>query len=400
MSPASRSSGRPSMGRFLIALAIFWLAFAAVVLVVRHRAPFNPPPSAEMLSHVKVEGETLPVLWSVPAFSFASQNGKPVSNESLQGHVWIADFFYSQCTTVCPLLTARFVQLQREIRSPQARFVSFSVDPAHDSPEVLRRYAALWGDDARWQLLSTTPAELSALATGMRVKVAAGADSANTIIHSDVFLLVDEEGKVRRAYQSGSVEALARLVADVQRLSSSGEAPSLPASPPAPTAATAEARGEAIYQAMGCAGCHTRPTVAPPLDILMGARIPIAGGDSVTCDDAYLRESLLDPGRKLVAGYLNLMPSYAGQLDSAQIDDLLAYLKSRLFMSEMKGVAASGAAAADLVTDPVCHMQVRAIAEAIHADYKGKIYYFCCQMCRDNFVANPDRYLAASADRK
>ena len=387
----------PSLRRFFVALAIFWLAIVAAYLIVRHRAPFNPSPTAEMLSHSHADGKTLPVLWSVPAFRFANQNEEPVSNESLAGHVWVADFFYSQCTTVCPLLTAQLVQIQREIHSPEARFVSFSVDPAHDSPEVLHRYAAVWGDDSRWQLLSTTPVELLNLAKAMRVTVKAGADSANTIIHSSVFLLVDGEGTVRGAYESGSSEALARLVADARRLSSSAAAPS---SPPASPAATAVARGEAVYQAMGCAGCHTRPTVAPSLDGLMGAIIPIAANDSVTCDDAYLRESVLDPGKKVVAGYLSLMPSYAGHLDPEQLDDLLAYVKSQHSMAGMNGMAATDAGTTALVIDPVCHMQVRAIEETIHADYKGRTYYFCCQMCRDNFVADPDCYLAASADKE
>ncbi len=385
------------MRRFFIWLAVFWLAVAAVYLVVRHRAPVNPPPSAERLSHAHADGDTLPVLWSAPDFRFPDQNGEPVSNESLAGHVWIADFFYSQCTTVCPLLTAQFVQLQREIRAPDIRFVSFSVDPAHDTPAVLHDYAALWGDDARWRLLSTTDDELTALAKGMRVTVAAGVDSANAIIHSSVFLLVDAQGQVRGAYESGSAEALARLVADAGRLSAPAAAPT---SAPAATAATAVARGEAVYQAMGCAGCHTRATVAPPLTDLVGATVRLADGDSVTGDAAYLRESILDPTAKMVAGYPSLMPGYAANLDSAQVDDLVAYLESRHAMPGMEGAAATGAAAAELVTDPVCHMQVRAVPETLHADHDGKTYYFCSEYCRDSFVAAPGRYLGASAEKK
>ena len=119
MSSAPRSSWRHELPRFLVGLAVFWLAVAAVYLVVRHRAPANQPPSAEMLSHRPADGDALPVLWSAPTFRFPDQDAEPVSDTSLRGHVWIADFFYSQCTTVCPLLTAQFVQLQREIASPE-----------------------------------------------------------------------------------------------------------------------------------------------------------------------------------------------------------------------------------------------------------------------------------------
>jgi xanthine dehydrogenase accessory factor len=103
-----------------------------------------------------------------------------------------------------------------------------------------------------------------------------------------------------------------------------------------------------------------------------------------------------------VAGYLALMPSYQDQLTTGEFDELVHYVAS---LSERHAPSAKldNATAAvnatappvELTTDPVCKMQVRASDDTLHAAVAGKSYYFCSPSCRDQFVKNPARYLAA-----
>ncbi len=267
--------------------------------------------------------------------------------------------------------------LQRQLARSDVRFVSFSVDPAHDTPAALKAYAAQWhGDETRWRLLATTPAALHATAAGMRVLLAATTDAHDPILHSDRFLLVDAAGIVRGAYDSGDADDLKRLVADATQL------PGVAAAAPADHVPVS---GTALYDALGCAGCHARPDVAPSLAGLFGATVALADGRHVVADEAYLRAALVAPAADVVDGYGATMPSYAGQLNAAQLTALVGYLRA---------LPAGGAAAAarQLVVDPVCKMAVSVGESDLHVDRGGRRYWFCSDACRDKFLAAPTKY--------
>jgi hypothetical protein len=115
------------------------------------------------------------------------------------------------------MLTSRMVMLQRSLSGVDVRFVSFSVDPAHDTPDVLAAYADRWSEkETRWALLATTDASLADISSGFRVAAEKTNDEKNPILHSDLFFLVDADGFVRGVYPSDAGERLARetLVGD------------------------------------------------------------------------------------------------------------------------------------------------------------------------------------------
>ena len=200
----------------------------------------------------------LPVYWSVPAFDYVDQDHRHVTNQSLLGHPWIADFIFTRCTTACPVLTARMMLLQRQINSGDVKFISFSVDPPFDSPEVLKKYAADWhGDEKRWRLLSTVDdATVHATAAGMHVAVQHSDDPRNPILHTNRFILVDGNGQVRGLYDSTDEQAVAQLVTDLHSLE--------PATPG--TMHTTLTDGKELFAAVGCLACHSRTAIAPPLE--------------------------------------------------------------------------------------------------------------------------------------
>ncbi|HXN30840.1 MAG TPA: YHS domain-containing protein, partial [Polyangiaceae bacterium] len=146
--------------------------------------------------------------------------------------------------------------------------------------------------------------------------------------------------------------------------------------------------------------CHSDPRIAPTLAGLVGATVPVGRGETTVADDAYLRESILDPARKVVAGYNPLMPPYRGHLTDAEVDDLVAYLHSLEASAgdPSPGAAASRGATAAEVRDPVCGMHLMPSLGSPRADYLGKTYYFCGDPCRDRFERDPAHYSRAARD--
>ena len=159
----------------------------------------------------------LPVLGAVPPFTLTERSGRAVSAADLAGHVWVADFVFTHCPSFCPALTERMAGLQRTLAAAAdpVRLVSFSVDPAHDTPEVLRAYAERAGAREGW-LFVTGPREALAmlLRDGFKVAWADDGPPASPITHSDRFVLVDRELRIRGYYHGTDRDDVARLARD------------------------------------------------------------------------------------------------------------------------------------------------------------------------------------------
>lgn len=156
----------------------------------------------------------------VPTFSLTDQAGVTTTRESLAGRVWLADFFFTSCPDVCPVLSAHMAEVQGHYRdNPDFHLVSISVDPGTDTPPVLATYATRVGAlPGRWTFL-TGPADdiKRVVVDGFKqyVEITPGTGLAPpTILHGSRFVLVDRKGHIR-AYpdpaEPGKVE-LYRLV--------------------------------------------------------------------------------------------------------------------------------------------------------------------------------------------
>jgi cytochrome oxidase Cu insertion factor (SCO1/SenC/PrrC family) len=168
-----------------------------------------------------------PRMSALPAFRLTERSGRPLSLADLRGRPWVADFIFTQCAGACPAMTARMARLRRDL-STDVAFVSFTVDPAHDTPEVLARYAATFRADESWHFLTGAQKDLYDLSVGgfklaaMEVPPAdkaAGGDG--PFLHSSKFVLVDAEGVIRGYYDSTDEQALRALVADAGVLQAS-----------------------------------------------------------------------------------------------------------------------------------------------------------------------------------
>ena len=377
-----------------LVLGLIGALLGAVLLDDRLR----PRADAERYAFMEPPPGDLPRFWNVPEFDLPDQHGRRVTERALAGHVWIAGFFFTTCTSVCPTLTAKLRLLQRELADPDLRFVSFSVDPERDTVESLLDYQRRWSpDESRWLLLRNDPKSLSEIARGMHVVAERIGDERNPISHTSLFFLVDATGSVRGAYDANDRRALARLVADARRLLHGSAAPA---------DAGAEPSGDALFAALGCAGCHDDARLAPSLVGIWGQKVALEGGRDATVDDAYLRESIVAPAYELVRGYLPLMPSYEDALTRAEIAALVRHVGE--LARAQAGTPASGGAASsqDLAAeragveppaartsvDPVCGMTVRATEDAPQAEVGGRKSYFCSEGCRDRFTEDPSAY--------
>ncbi|HWL51838.1 MAG TPA: SCO family protein [Chthoniobacteraceae bacterium] len=165
----------------------------------------------------------------VPSFSLLERSGQQVTLDSMRGKVWIADFVFTNCPDICPLLNSRIVGIQKELLASgeNVAIVSFSVDPANDTPEVLRGYADHLGADPRWLFMTGDKAQLQKIAMEgflMAFSNEEGMAPAD-VSHSSKIALVDQNGIVRRFYEGVSRDESAKIVADVKTLLEEGGRP-------------------------------------------------------------------------------------------------------------------------------------------------------------------------------
>ena len=154
---------------------------------------------------------------SVPDFRLTTQQGKPLTLSDMKGKIWVADFIFTQCPTICPAMTQEMARLQSEFVAEPVYFVSFSVDPERDTSSVLSRYAQAYGaDERRWHFLTGDKAAIYALAKD-GFSLAAG-HNGTELLHSTRFVLVGSDGNIYGSYDSRSTPALLRLRRDLKAL--------------------------------------------------------------------------------------------------------------------------------------------------------------------------------------
>lgn len=158
----------------------------------------------------------LPELGTLGDFELTDTQGQSFGLAQLQGKIWIADFIFTSCAGICPVMSENMRKLHRKLEErPDVRFVSVTVDPETDTPEVLGDYAKRFSaDTTRWHFLTGPESAIEDL-TVNEFKVGSVEDP---IIHSNRFVLVDGDAKIR-GYYVGTEEAdLARLNEDLETL--------------------------------------------------------------------------------------------------------------------------------------------------------------------------------------
>jgi len=163
------------------------------------------------LQHVKKFHKIAP-------FKMTNQNGETITDEDYNGKIYVADFFFTTCPTICPKMTANMGELQRVFRKDsQVMLLSFSVTPKVDSVAQLKRYATEKGvEDSKWNLVTGDKKEIYTLARQSYLAVKSDGDGGKyDMIHTENFILVDPEQRIRGFYDGTDSEALQILVDDI-----------------------------------------------------------------------------------------------------------------------------------------------------------------------------------------
>jgi protein SCO1/2 len=176
------------------------------------------------LGCTKKSAKDVPVLGELPEFSLVDQDQKDFTRESMEGNLWVSAFVFTHCRSTCPRLTAHMKGLQTRVSDvPSAHFVSVSVDPRNDTPEVIKAYKTKNElDESNWRFVTGDEEAIRhVVVDGFRVPIgdedsrAAGADD---IMHSNSFVLVDEKARVRGYYRANN-DGIEDLERDLRALS-------------------------------------------------------------------------------------------------------------------------------------------------------------------------------------
>lgn len=137
---------------------------------------------------------------AVPEFEFENQNGEMISNENYANKVYVVEFFFTSCPTICPRMNENMVKIQNEFYgNPSFGIVSISIDPERDSPEVLKQYAERKGATLKnWHFLTGDKEEIYSFSNdGFRLYAGVNKDVQGGFEHSGLFALIDKEGFIR-----------------------------------------------------------------------------------------------------------------------------------------------------------------------------------------------------------
>ncbi|MDF7821135.1 SCO family protein [Runella sp. MFBS21] len=162
------------------------------------------------------------VYHTIPDFKFVNQDGDTVTAQNFKDKIYVADFFFTTCPTICPVMKKQMLKVYDKIKGqPDVAILSHTIDPQHDTPTVLKQYANDLGvkDAKQWMFVTGEREKIYDIGEHHYL-VVAGADSTapGGYIHSGAFILIDKEKRVRGMYNGTDDEGTKRLLADIERL--------------------------------------------------------------------------------------------------------------------------------------------------------------------------------------
>ncbi|MGY5849049.1 SCO family protein [Salegentibacter sp. F14] len=151
---------------------------------------------SDKLAYIEIDGKRK----KAPDFKLIDQNGDTITNEDYLGKVYVAEFFFSTCPTICPIMNSNLVEVQDEINNEDNfGIASFSIDPTYDTPQVLKAYAEKYGiTNPNWHLLTGDKEEIYDLAnSGFNIYAGEDQSAPGGFAHQGMFALIDQEGYIR-----------------------------------------------------------------------------------------------------------------------------------------------------------------------------------------------------------
>ena len=183
-----------------------WVYIIAFIIIIALIAVMQPDGVEEQLQ----------IIGKIPAFDLVDQNSKQFTLENVEGNVWLADFIFTTCSGPCPIMTERMSMVQHDLLEiDKLKFVSFTVNPDYDTPEVLKKYAQRFDADVgSWSFVTGKYEQIQELIVeGFKM-----GDVEEIVFHSTRFALVDHEGNLRGYYSGTEPAEHEILTRDIQSL--------------------------------------------------------------------------------------------------------------------------------------------------------------------------------------
>jgi len=161
--------------------------------------------------------------FTVPPFHFIDEDGRPFTDKDVEGKILVVDFFFTHCTSICPKMSVQMQQLQLQLDDSKYNdvlFLSHTVDPDNDTPEVLKAYSKrLEADSTRWKFLTGNAPDIYRQGNlGYLLSANADSAAAEQFVHSPQFVLVDKRHHIRGMYDGTSTESMRELKTDLDML--------------------------------------------------------------------------------------------------------------------------------------------------------------------------------------
>lgn len=209
--------------KFLIGLLIF----SAITISLFYNA-LKPAKSLPIYNPADVNPELVDSTMqykskyhTIADFAFTNQNGKIITQKDYENTIYVADFFFTTCGSICPKMTTNLVDVQKAfLDNPKIKILSFTVMPDVDSVSVLKEYAKLNGViDSKWNLVTGDKKAIYAMARKSFLAVKQGKpEELYDMVHTENFVLVDTKKRVRGFYDGTKKEEITRLIEDINWL--------------------------------------------------------------------------------------------------------------------------------------------------------------------------------------
>ncbi len=213
------SKYRKFFGVLLVFSAVTIFLFYSALKPAKSLPIFNPSDVNPELVDTTVQ--YISKYHTIANFSFTNQNGKSITQKDYEGKIYVADFFFTSCKSICPKMTTNLVEVQKAfLHNPKVKLLSFSVMPDIDSVSVLKEYAKINGViDSKWNLVTGDKKAIYAMARKSYLAVKQGKpEELYDMVHTENFVLVDSKRRIRGFYDGTKKEEIQRLIEDINWL--------------------------------------------------------------------------------------------------------------------------------------------------------------------------------------
>jgi protein SCO1/2 len=206
--------------RKLIGVLVLVMLFVACKSNTTRVLPIYGNRSAETKT-VNGQQVTDTVYQTVPAFKFVNQYGDSVGSKNLQNDIYVADFFFTSCPSICPVMQRNMLNVYNAFKdTADVKIISFTIDPKHDTTAVLKKYADKLGVSGNsWWFLNGDKDKVYDLATkSYLVGVTQDSTAAGGYVHQGYFVLIDKQQRIRGSYDGTDPKQVDQLIADIKTL--------------------------------------------------------------------------------------------------------------------------------------------------------------------------------------